>query len=82
MEGGLWAQGGGIQEVEGGKTPETPMLVEMGKSGTPALLRCELLLPALVQRLDLLSPMHARVGRIMLARRRKNPMSTNAEPNL
>jgi len=49
------------------------MLVEMGKSGTPALLLCELLLPALAQRLDLLSPMRARVGRIMLARKKKTP---------
>ena len=75
---------GGIQEMEGGKVPpETPMLVEMGKSGTPALLLCEPLLPALAQRLDLLSPMHARAGRIMLARRKrkeeKNPMSTKPE---
>lgn len=59
--------------MEGGKAPppETPMLVEMGKSGTPALLLCELLRPALVQRLDLLSPMHARAGQIMLARKKR-----------
>lgn len=75
--------GGWHTESGGGESPpETPMLVEMGKSGTPALLLCELLLPALAQRLDLLSPMRARVGRIMLARKKKTPpptMSTKAE---
>lgn len=61
--------------------PETPMLVEMGKSGTPALLLCELLRSALVQRLDLLLPMHARAGQIMLARKKRKEKKIRCQQN-